>query len=335
MQPDSTITRRSLLTAAAAVAAFGLPEGVAAAASASGDRKATFPAGFMWGASTAGYQIEGNVVGADLWVLENVKPTLFAERSGDACDSYHRYEEDIALLKSFGLDTYRFSLEWARIEPEAGEFSTAELDYYQRVIDACRRNGVKPAVTFNHWSCPSWFASAGGWSNADSPKLFARFCARAAKHLAAGMEIAMTLNEPNGLQVLDWMAGMGAMMDRIKPIAEQMTAAAAKATGSDRFVTAIGGGLRETRPNMIAGHEAAYGAIKAERSDLPVGVTLSMVDFQGEGPNSRVEEALSDAYRPWLEAIRRTGDFTGVQNYGRTLIDAKGPIPTPIRPFRR
>jgi beta-glucosidase len=125
------------------------------------------------------------------------------------------------------------------------------------------------------------------------------------------------------------MAGMGAMMDRIKPVAEQMTAAAAKASGSDRFVTAIGGGLRETRPNMIAAHEAAYGAIKAERSDLPVGVTLSMVDFQGEGPNSRVEEALSDAYAPWLEAIRRAGDFTGVQNYGRTLIDAKGPIPTP------
>jgi hypothetical protein len=66
-----------------------------------------------------------------------------------------------------------------------------------------------------------------------------------------------------------------------------------------------------------------------------IGVTLSTVDFQGEGPNSRVEEALSDAYAPWLEAIRRTGAFTGVQNYGRTLIDAKGPIAPPIRPFRR
>ena len=89
MERDSTITRRSLLTAAAAVAASGLAEAVAAAAPASGNRKATYPAGFMWGAATSGYQIEGNVVGADLWVLENVKPTIFAERSGDACDSYH------------------------------------------------------------------------------------------------------------------------------------------------------------------------------------------------------------------------------------------------------
>jgi len=329
MERDSTITRRSLLTAAAAVAASGLAEAVAAAAPASGNRKATYPAGFMWGAATSGYQIEGNMVGADLWVLEHVKPTLFAERSGDACDSYHRYEEDIALLKSFGLDTYRFSLEWARIEPEAGVFSNAEFDHYERVIDACRRNGVKPAVTFNHWACPRWFAAAGGWSNADSPQLFARFCARAAKHLAAGIEIAMTLNEPNGLQVVDWMPGMDAMMGQIKPIAEQMTAAAAKATGSNRFVTSMGGGSREMRPNLIAAHEAAYGAIKAERSGLPVGVTLSMVDFQGKGANSRVEEARSDAYGPWLEAIRKTGDFTGVQNYGRTLVDAKGPVPAP------
>jgi len=192
MQPDGMVTRRSLLTAAASVAAFGLSEGVAAAAPSNGDRKATFPAGFMWGASTAGYQIEGNVVGADLWVLENVKPTLFAERSGDACDSYHRYEEDIALLKSFGLDTYRFSLEWARIEPEAGEFSTAELDYYQRVIHACRRNGVKPAVTFNHWSCPRWFASAGGWHVCWKNRVFAAVGAQDDRHLV----IAARFNEP-------------------------------------------------------------------------------------------------------------------------------------------
>jgi beta-glucosidase len=72
---------------------------------------------FLWGAATAGHQVEGNNVNSDLWLVENMKPTTFATRSGDACDSYHRYEEDIRLLRSFGLDTYRFSLEWARIEP--------------------------------------------------------------------------------------------------------------------------------------------------------------------------------------------------------------------------
>src|SRR5215204_5727252 len=77
----------------------------------------TFPRGFRWGASTAAHQIEGNNVNSDLWLMENIEPKTFVERSGDACDSYHRFDADIALLKQIGLNSYRFSIEWARIEP--------------------------------------------------------------------------------------------------------------------------------------------------------------------------------------------------------------------------
>ncbi len=129
-------------------------------------------------------------------MLENIQPTQFVDRSGDACDSYHRYEEDIAVRASLGLNTYRFSIEWARIEPTRGAFSIAQLDYYKRVIECCRRHHVDPAVTFFHATAPQWFAAAGGWLNPEAPALFARYCATAAKALASDLAFAFTINEP-------------------------------------------------------------------------------------------------------------------------------------------
>jgi hypothetical protein len=115
----------------------------------------TFPHGFLWGAATAAHQVEGNNINSDLWVLEHVKPTLFVEPSLDACDHYHRFAEDIRLLAGLGLNTYRFSIEWSRIEPEHGVFSTAALEHYRRMLAACLENGVIPMVTFYHFSSPT------------------------------------------------------------------------------------------------------------------------------------------------------------------------------------
>ena len=97
-----------------------------------------FPRNFVWGAATAAHQVEGNNVNSDFWLLENAKGSFFAEPSGDACDQYHRYPEDIALLASLGFNSYRLSVEWARIEPEEGRFSAAALDHYRRVRDEIR-----------------------------------------------------------------------------------------------------------------------------------------------------------------------------------------------------
>src|SRR5277367_1459465 len=115
MNPSS-ISRRDLLTLAGyATAALGsLP--LAAA------KTSSFPAGFLWGVATAGHQVEGSNTNSDVWALEHVKPTIFAESSGDACDQYQRYREDIALLSSLGFNSYRFSVEWSRVEPAPGEY---------------------------------------------------------------------------------------------------------------------------------------------------------------------------------------------------------------------
>ncbi len=144
----------------------------------------SFPAGFLWGAATAGHQVEGGNVNADIWPLEWAHDSIFAEPSGDACDHYHRYPEDVATLAELGLNAYRFSLEWARIEPEPGYFSVAALDHYRRMIDSCLEHGVTPVVTYSHFTLPRWLAARGGWSASETPERFGDFAARATVHLA-------------------------------------------------------------------------------------------------------------------------------------------------------
>ena len=125
---------------------------------------------FLWGTASAAHQIEGNNVNSDFWLVEHVTPTLFKEPSGDACDSLHRYAEDTALAASLGFNAHRFGIEWARIEPEPGEFSPAALDHYKRVLEDCHANGRgsnrsranshRPSsIITNAWSMPA--SSAG------------------------------------------------------------------------------------------------------------------------------------------------------------------------------
>lgn len=310
--------RRSVIGAGAALAALPLTDAVAA-----GARTGSFPQGFLWGAATSGHQIEGNNVNADLWVAENVKPTIFKEPSGDADNSFELWPRDLDLVKAIGLNSYRFSLEWSRIEPEPGMFSIAMLDHYKAVIDGCRARGLTPMVTFSHFTTPRWFAGRGGWTNPEAPDLFARFCDRAARHLAGGIGYAMTLNEPNPLRN----PTDEVKLAKIKPLFEAMSAAAAKAIGSPSFVIGNFGvsDFGEYNRITIAAHKAGKAAIKAARSSLPVGVTLAMPDDQAVSPNSMRDKFRADSYLPWLEAAR-SDDFLGVQNYERQLWDSKGKV---------
>ena len=138
----------------------------------------SFPHDFLWGAATAGHQVEGGNVNADLWPMEWAPNSTFNEPSGDACDHYHRYPEDIATLAELGLNAYRFSLEWSRIEPEPGFYSRAALDHYGRMMESCLNHGVTPVVTYNHFTVPRWMAGRGGWSAPDAPERFADYASR-------------------------------------------------------------------------------------------------------------------------------------------------------------
>ncbi|RZI92031.1 MAG: glycoside hydrolase family 1 protein, partial [Microbacterium sp.] len=161
----------------------------------------TFPDGFVWGAATAGHQIEGGNVNSDWWPREVAPDSTIAEPSGDAADSYHRYREDISLLAKAGLGTYRFSLEWSRIEPAEGMVSHAALDHYRRVIECCHELGVTPAITIYHFTTPQWFAADGGWRNPSSVDRFTRFVEIVLPLLHTASHV-FTINEPNILAMI-------------------------------------------------------------------------------------------------------------------------------------
>ncbi|WP_225206695.1 family 1 glycosylhydrolase [Novosphingobium huizhouense] len=319
------IDRRTLLAASAAlgaVPAFGRSPARQDA------RPSSFPQGFLWGASTAGHQVEGNNTNSDCWLLEHVTPSLFRESSGDACNSFLLWEQDLDLVQSIGLNSYRFSIEWARIEPAEGEFSMAMLDHYKRVIAGCRARGIAPVVTFNHYSAPRWFAADGGWTNPKAPLRFARYCERAARHLAGDMAIAMTLNEPNINHLLqlilppEAIGGMRAMLQAAARISGSTKFSVANAVDPDDFEVF-------TR-TIIAGHRAGRDAIKAVRPDLPVGFSLSMLDDIAVGSNSLRDRMRERLYGPWLEEAK-LDDYLGVQNYEQARWTSTGRLP-PERP---
>jgi beta-glucosidase len=281
----------------------------------------SFPPGFLWGAATAAHQVEGNNVNSDLWVLEHCDPTLFEEPSLDACDHYHRFPDDIRMLAALGLNTYRFSIEWARIEPEQGRFSLSALDHYRRMLAACHENGVTPMVTFYHFSSPRWFAGLGGWEKPAAVDLFVRYCERAARHFGDLISLASTFNEPNLPLLLRWISHIDVPFTTVMRMSRQ----ASRAIGSNQFGCFFLGDGDKLKSHMIAAHHQAVAALKAGPGRFPVGVNISLQDEQAVGPNSRRDRKCEEVYDPWLEAASRS-DFLGIQTYTRSRVGKKGDL---------
>ncbi len=319
MSDQDGISRRALL-ASAALGASAL----AAPANASGRRRPA-PPGFLWGTAISAYQSEGNNTNSDAWLMENLQPSMFKERSGDACDSYHRYAEDFAIAAGLGFNAYRLGIEWARIEPSEGKFSNAELDHYARMLESCRARGLKPVVTFNHFTVPLWFAMRGGFEVSDAPDLFARYCGKAAEHLGALMHLATTFNEANIQLLVNLFPQFAAGI----PKARAAIAAAAQATASPKFSRLAYAEPEVVTPAMQEAHRKGYAAIKAARPKLPVGLTLTTQDIQSVG-----DPALADTYRErlyggWVDVARSHADFFGVQTYTRFRVGADGFVAPP------
>ena len=209
---------------------------------------ATFPEGFLFGAAVGAHQVEGGNTNSDWWWWEHREGTPCVEPSGDACDFYHRYDDDIAMLAGFGLNAFRFGIEWARIEPAEGEFSTAQLGHYRRMLEACHAHGVTPILTFHHFTLPRWVHDLGGFADSRFPRLFERYCERAARSLGDQIGYACTLNEPQGLGWSGYMLG-------VNPPGVK---------GDERAA-------RRAADNLIEAHRLATPAIKAH-TKAPVGV---------------------------------------------------------------
>jgi beta-glucosidase len=273
----------------------------------------------MWGAATAAHQVEGSNTSSDFWALENARPSLFKERSGDAVDHYHRFNDDIALLADLGLGAYRFSIEWARIEPEEGFFSQGMLDHYQRCIDACLRHDVAPVLTFHHFTLPLWAARRGGFTDPAFADRFARYCDRAAQSLS-GFEVVCTINELNLPLVI---------RDEFMRRAWNEDAIACRKAAE----AVLGGSLDHTflftPPDALlnhglAAHRQARDAIGSRHPHARIGVTLSIQDEQSEpGAEHLRDERRERYYGACLDAVAGE-DFIGVQTYTRVIVRADG-----------
>jgi beta-glucosidase len=310
------ISRRGVIAAGAALT-LGAANRTASAAT---PNRVRFPKDFLWGTAISAHQSEGNNTNNDAWIRENVKPTLFKERSGDACDSYHRYAEDIAIAAKLGFNCYRLGIEWSRIEPSEGQFSNAELDHYAKVLETCRTHGLKPVVTFNHFTTPIWFAARGGFDEPDSPDLFARYCAKTTERLGGLMHLATTFNEAN----IQYLVRLLAPNASSNPATKAMMEAAAAATGSPKFKSLAFSDPEITTPLLQEAHRKAYAAMKAAAPRLPVGLTLTTQDIQTSGPQAIADKWRERLYGDWVNVARTHADFVGVQTYSRFMVDENG-----------
>jgi beta-glucosidase len=289
----------------------------------------TFPTGFLWGASTAPHQIEGNNVNSDWWAQEQVTPGM--ELSGDAVDSYHRYREDIQLLAEAGLNSYRFGIEWARIEPLPGRFSKAELAHYRRMIDFCFELGITPVITLQHFTTPLWFANDGGWSAADASEKFERFVTEATTILD-GVEWVATMNEPNMQAAI--MTAMKRMQEQAGGQWQSPTVEAefeddeARQRASRNFLAYADPAIGR---KFVEIHHAAREILRA-RTDAKVGWTIAAGALTaapgGEEKLAEIRHGKEDVF--WEGS--RGDDWAGVQAYSSQEVDATGLVPHPKLP---
>lgn len=263
-----------------------------------------FPEGFVWGTAASAHQVEGGNWNNDWWAWEHNPESPCKESSGDACDHFWRYPQDIALLSELGFGAYRFSLEWSRIEPEDGEISRNALDHYKRMVHTCRDNGLLPVLTYHHFTTPRWLAERDGWLAPETADRFARFCEVAVAHLGDEVAMSCTINEPNAVAL------MGFLLGEFPP-------------GGKDFE-----GFGRAGETLRRAHRLGYDAIKAGPGSGPVGMTLSMADFVAvDGAEEMVHGARATIEDVWLENCRGD-DFIGAQMYTRIRIGESGmPLP--------
>jgi beta-glucosidase len=269
------------------------------------DRDDSFPREFLWGTATSAYQIEGGNTNSDWWRYERAPGTRAVEPCGDACDSWHRYEEDLDLVHSLGLNAYRFSIEWSRVEPSRGTISTEALDHYRAVIEACLARDVVPVVTLHHFTLPQWVADEGGFEGPDIVSYMANYASVISTVLGEGIGVACTINEPNIVTLFGYLNGL------FPP----------QVASWERFVRA-----NET---MRSCHAAMRDVLKEGPGSFPVGLPLSMQEYEAlPGFERRTESFRAEMEDKYLEAVR-DDDYVGVQCYTKILIGGDGAVDHP------
>lgn len=296
----------------------------------------SFPEGFLWGTATAAHQVEGNNVNSDTWVMEHLNHSLYLEPSGDAIDHYHRFGEDIRLLAELGFNSYRFSIEWARVEPERDFISQAMLDHYKRMLETCQEYGLTPMVTLHHFTSPRWLICDGGWGSLETAERFGDYAGLVMREMGDMIGVVCTINEaniPSMVKMIWQRMGMGDDGGEREEFNHMATAEAAEFFGVsiEHFKPFMLSTEDQDREVILNAHRQATFACKMERPDVPVGITLALSDLQAdEGGETVRDEYRHEMQDIYLDAARQNGDdFIGVQTYTRSRFGSQGMLPVP------
>jgi len=272
----------------------------------------TFPEDFVWGAATAAYQIEGgwneDGKGESIWdKFTKIDGKIVDGSSGEvACDSYHKYKEDVQLLKKMNMTAYRFSIAWTRVLPlGVGEKNEAGIQYYKNLISELLNSGITPMVTLYHWDLPQALQEKGGWQNADSASWFLEYARLVFEQFGDNVKMFITFNEPKETSIQGYETG---------------TMAPGHVGAGDQVYIAA--------HNQIRAHGQAYQLYKKEfasKQNGRVGITLNTDWAEPKEPQNPDHQKASDRfmrfnYGWFANAILKDGKYPEDM---RTLIDAK------------
>jgi beta-glucosidase len=294
----------------------------------------TFPAGFLWGAATSAYQIEGSPLadgaGASIWHRFSHTPGKIADNStGDvACDHYRRFADDVQLTSELGIPGYRFSVSWSRVLPEGvGRVNRAGIDFYSRLVDALLAHNIQPMVTLYHWDLPGALEDRGGWAAPQMSDWFAEYAEVLFQSLGDRVRMWATINEPWVVMNHGYVEGEHAPGRRNLPeavaVAKNLLRAHAAAVQAGRAAGDFQIGLVV---NLVPVHPASDSpADRAAATRLDAYINRQFLDpaVLGQSP---VELAgiFGDAWQPWDDAeLTRIGqplDFVGVNYYLRLVV---------------
>jgi beta-glucosidase len=348
--PPNGIDRRSFLFSSLGIAGAGLlvPHMAWPAAPASSEASPygttpgvppephQFPADFIWGASTASYQVEGawqeDGKGESVWDrFAHTTGTIKGAFNGDvACDSYHRYKEDIALLREMNLKSYRISISWPRIQPNGtGVLNQKGLDHYSRVLDALLEANIRPLVTVYHWDLPQALEDEGGWPNREIAGHFADYASILAKSLGDRITTWAIFNEPAIFTALGYYLGNHApgrtdfaQFLRATHVVNLAQGNAFRAIKAARSNARVGTAFSTTHAEPKTSSDADKAA--AERYHAYANTWFIEPALKGEYPKALADRIPPEALgiQPGdMEAVKAPLDYLGINYYTRTLVE--------------
>lgn len=283
-----------------------------------------FPKDFYWGAATASYQVEGGIENND-WA--KAARDGFVPPCGLACDHYQRFREDFALAKSLGHNAHRFSVEWARIEPEEGKFDEKEIEHYREVLRALKEQGLKPFITLWHFTLPLWFSERGGFERSDAPQIFARYAAFVVERLKDLCDNFSTMNEPTVFASNGWLRGSWPPFKRFV-----LTDLVSITNSGCQYESKSERGLKPLRlyfkvmNNLALAHNAAYQAIKKNAPEIEVSVVKHIIVFDANwNPFNKIKAKIANyfwTYR-FINKVEKCCDSIGLNYYFYTQFGDK------------